>query len=279
MEKPAYQKRKENKAKCQEKKSSLLLKGERQSCYRQAVDRARLKHFAACVTGPAQTYATIHQEQNAAMLNRPNDPRPETASTPVTTGSGAFSPAASRTGQEGPRGQLRSTPPAPARRVVDMPGTAPAVRRPPVDGPRYGQGEGRRMVVARDITLAGQISKCDTLIVEGAVEGMRYDGQSLEVAEGGSFNGSIEVDTAEIAGTFEGVVVVRGRLSVRPTGRIVGTVRYGEIEINAGGQINGELQSMQTSPARSVMSASSSSLDDAEDDTSTTAETSAASAS
>lgn len=215
------------------------------------------------------------------MLNRPTDPRNE--STP-TTGSGSAAFSAARSPNPDVRGQLRATAPTQPRRVVDMPGSAPvsnAARRPPVDGPRYGQGEGRRMVVARDITLAGQISKCDTLIVEGAVEGMRYDGQSLEIADGGSFNGSIEVDSAEIAGSFDGVMLVRGRLSVRPTGRITGTVRYGEIEINAGGQINGELQGMQTNAPR-VSAPLSSSVDVEEDDedmgTSSVTETASASA-
>jgi cytoskeletal protein CcmA (bactofilin family) len=148
---------------------------------------------------------------------------------------------------------------------------APTMRRPPADAPRFGgstSGEGRRMVVAKDITLAGQISKCDYLVVEGGVEGMRYDGQALEVTEGGTFNGSIEVDTAEIAGSFEGVVVVRGRLTVRPTGRITGTVRYGEIEINAGGQVNGELQGMQPSARPAVTSSYNSSSDDDDSDAS-----------
>jgi cytoskeletal protein CcmA (bactofilin family) len=176
------------------------------------------------------------RQQESIPMNRPIDMRPEASGPNASFGSG-------------PRSPLRATPPSPARRVVDM--TPPAVRRPPADGPRT-QGEGRRMVVARDITLAGQISKCDFLIVEGAVEGMRYDGQALEVSDGGSFNGSIEVDSADIAGTFDGVVVVRGRLTVRPTGRITGTVRYGEIEINAGGQVNGEMQGMQTTPATRI---------------------------
>lgn len=199
-------------------------------------------------------------------MNRPIDPRNEgNASTSAGNAAPGNPSPALRNPDGSPRGALRATPPSTVRRVVDMP-SAPSMRRPPSDGPRFGtsSGEGRRMVVAKDITLAGQISKCDYLVVEGAVEGMRYDGQALEVAEGGAFNGSIEVDSAEIAGNFEGVVVVRGRLTIRPTGRITGTVRYGEIEINAGGQVNGELQSMQpsTRAAGSPFGASSSEDED-----------------
>jgi cytoskeletal protein CcmA (bactofilin family) len=212
-------------------------------------------------------------------MNRPVDPRtdmrPENSAASSNSNTNGTSPsgnpsAALRNPDGSPRQALRATPPAAAvRRVVDMPNT-PSMRRPAADGPRFnaGSGEGRRMVVAKDITLAGQISKCDYLVVEGGVEGMRYDGQALEVAEGGSFNGSIEVDSAEIAGSFDGIVVVRGRLTVRPTGRITGTVRYGEIEINAGGQVNGELQGMQ--PAARPAVTSSYGLND--DDADTTAE-------
>lgn len=208
-------------------------------------------------------------------MNRPLDPRSETSSTNPNNNNassnpnvGSAGPALRNGSGEAPRQGLRATPPTSVRRVVDMP-SGPSMRRPPADGPRFGTngGEGRRMVVAKDITLAGQISKCDYLVVEGGVEGMRYDGQALEVTEGGSFNGSIEVDTAEIAGNFEGVVVVRGRLTIRPTGRITGTVRYGEIEINAGGQVNGELQGMQPSVRPSVTSSYSSSSQDDEDTT------------
>jgi cytoskeletal protein CcmA (bactofilin family) len=49
------------------------------------------------------------------------------------------------------------------------------------------------------------------------------------------------VDEAEIAGRFEGTLMVTGRLFVRSTGRIVGTLGYGEIEIERGGQITGDI--------------------------------------
>lgn len=164
-------------------------------------------------------------------MNRPFDPRD------------AHQPPALRQADQGQR--LRATPPSMPRRVVDA--VAPGgVRRPGAEpAPRIAQKEGRRMVVAKDITLSGQISKCDHLVVEGSVEGMRYDGQSLQVIDGGVFNGTIEVDDAEIAGSYEGTMTVRGQLTVRASGRVSGTIRYGEIEINAGGQVNGELESIK----------------------------------
>ncbi|MGZ9112671.1 MAG: bactofilin family protein, partial [Rhodoplanes sp.] len=46
---------------------------------------------------------------------------------------------------------------------------------------------------------------------------------------------------ADIGGHFEGNLVARERLTVRPTGRIRGSIRYAQITIEAGGQITGEM--------------------------------------
>jgi cytoskeletal protein CcmA (bactofilin family) len=172
-------------------------------------------------------------------MNRSNDPRDQHPA-----------PALRQSPDQAPR--LRATPPAMPRRVVDMAQGGP-MRRPGAIEPagRMNQQEGRRMVVAKEITLSGQISKCDHLVVEGVVEGMRYDGQSLQVVESGIFNGTIEVENADIAGSYDGTMTVRGHLTVRSTGRVTGTIRYGEIEVVTGGQVNGELQSIVAASARS----------------------------
>ena len=51
-----------------------------------------------------------------------------------------------------------------------------------------------------------------------------------------------EIDQAEIAGRFEGTITVRQRLFIRSTGKVVGTIRYGTVEIEAGGEIAGDVQ-------------------------------------
>ncbi len=55
-------------------------------------------------------------------------------------------------------------------------------------------------------------------------------------------SGEAEVETAEIVGEFEGKLTVSNRLVVHATGRVKGTVRYFAVEIEAGGQISGDVQ-------------------------------------
>ncbi|HMK68058.1 MAG TPA: polymer-forming cytoskeletal protein, partial [Stellaceae bacterium] len=104
----------------------------------------------------------------------------------------------------------------------------------------------RKLIVGREISLSGEITSCDRLVVEGSVEANLANCRDIEISESGVFKGSASIEDAEIRGRFEGVLNVRRRLLIRATGRIVGTVRYGQIEIECGGQISGDIQAQPT---------------------------------
>ena len=114
----------------------------------------------------------------------------------------------------------------------------------------------RRLTVGREITLTGEIATCDVLVVEGNVSATLRDGRLIEITEAGMFQGNVEIDNADIAGKFEGDLVVHDRLTVRSTGKITGRVQYGELEVQAGGQIVGEMQSVAPSLAMNSNSGS-----------------------
>lgn len=101
--------------------------------------------------------------------------------------------------------------------------------------------EDQRLVVGPRIRLQGDVTNCDTLIIEGHFEGSAKT-RMIQVAQGGTVSGEVEVETAEITGEFEGKLTVSNRLVVHATGRVKGTVRYFAVEIEAGGQISGDVQ-------------------------------------
>lgn len=108
--------------------------------------------------------------------------------------------------------------------------------------------EARRLIVGRDISLSGEITSCDQLVVEGSVEANLANCREIEIAESGLFKGAASITEAEIRGRFEGTLTVSGRLLIRATGKVTGAVRYGQIEIECGGQVSGDVQA-ETSPA------------------------------
>lgn len=94
------------------------------------------------------------------------------------------------------------------------------------------------MTVGPGIKLKGEVSDCDTLVVEGTVEAT-LKSEVLEVAEGGTYTGTATVTDAEIHGKFEGELTVTGVLQIRSTGHVTGTIKYGRIEVESGGEIAG----------------------------------------
>ena len=135
---------------------------------------------------------------------------------------------------ETPPAKTFEAPPAPAR-MADV--LARSARR---------AGEpvrtGRTLMVGRDISLTGEIMSCEKLIVEGRVDGDVSETRRLEINESGGFTGSAVVEECVIAGHFDGKLTVKGLLAVRPSGRINGTIRYGEVEIARGGELTGEVE-------------------------------------
>jgi cytoskeletal protein CcmA (bactofilin family) len=120
---------------------------------------------------------------------------------------------------------------------IEMPRPVAAVA--PV---RPNESEHRKLTVGREIALSGEITSCDRLVVEGSVEANLANCRDVDIAETGLFKGSASIDEAEIRGRFEGTLTVRKRLLIRSTGKVVGTVRYAQIEIEAGGQLSGDIQ-------------------------------------
>jgi len=99
----------------------------------------------------------------------------------------------------------------------------------------------KRLIVGEGIRLSGEINSCDRLVVEGEVEVTLNDTLALEITTSGRFTGGCEVEEADISGIYEGDLTVRNTLFVRGNGRITGTIRYGQLELERGGQIAGNI--------------------------------------
>jgi cytoskeletal protein CcmA (bactofilin family) len=129
----------------------------------------------------------------------------------------------------------------------------------PSDGARSGEAFGgtvqtgrvaepvaKLLIVGPEITLSGEITACDRLVVEGSVRVTLNRTRAIEISRSGRFtDGRAEVEEADIAGLYEGELTVRGRLLIRGTGRVAGKVRYGELEIERGGKLSGAVAALE----------------------------------
>jgi cytoskeletal protein CcmA (bactofilin family) len=179
--------------------------------------------------------------EGAGLSGKPPAPRPlgampaarpmPASSAPGTTPTGGSSPALTPTPLTPKTGE------GSARRSE---GHAPIVATPRRDT------EQRRLIVGREISLTGEITSCERLIVEGSVEANLTNCREVEIAESGNMKGTAAIEEADIRGRFEGNLTVRKRLFIRATGKVTGTVRYGQLEVECGGQVSGDVQAQPT---------------------------------
>ncbi|WP_415486893.1 bactofilin family protein [Acetobacter sp.] len=119
------------------------------------------------------------------------------------------------------------------------PGLIPGQRPSAASAPR---DDRRTLVVGRGISVQGSVQDAERLVVEGTVESSMINAKELSVAPGGLFRGGVEVEDAEIAGTVDGTLTVRGHLTVAATGRLLGKATCKRLRVEDGGQITGQLE-------------------------------------
>lgn len=124
---------------------------------------------------------------------------------------------------------------------IDIPRRTPETIAPARSEAVVSSNRDKTMIIGNDVRLKGEVFACDKLVVDGdgdlQVSGCRH----LQIGASGRFAGEADVSDADVAGLFEGNLVVRDRLTLRSSGRIKGSVRYGQIVIEAGGQLSGDV--------------------------------------
>jgi cytoskeletal protein CcmA (bactofilin family) len=139
----------------------------------------------------------------------------------------------------GPQAPHPAHPPRPAQQPVAAPANENVVAR--------AEPGGSKLIVGPNIKLRGvEIDDCDTLVVEGRVEATMVS-RTIQIAEGGSFSGKVDVDLAEIHGEFKGELTARRKLVVHTSGVVSGKIRYGKMQVNEGGVMSGDIGSLEGS--------------------------------
>jgi cytoskeletal protein CcmA (bactofilin family) len=206
----------------------------------------RRKPDGTLVTEPGDAPEAEHQEADGPTpAVNPQAARPADAGLGVPP----FRPAPPKEAPAMSRPPFPTTPSAPpappSSSVAPRPG-APgmAVRNPSRD-----PAERRTLVVGRGISVQGTVQDAERLVVEGTVEATMIHATELAISPGGTFKGEVEVEDAEVAGTIDGTLTARNSLTIRTTGKVLGTARCRRLQVEDGGQITGRME-MITEPAR-----------------------------
>src|ERR1700681_1172379 len=107
-------------------------------------------------------------------------------------------------------------------------------------------GESSCAYFGEGVVFKGSITAPEKVVVHGSVEG-EIVARDLLVGPTGIITGRVSVDQANIQGKVFDHIVAKVCLSLRKTGRIEGSASYGEIEIEKGGVLSGEVSTIKSS--------------------------------
>jgi cytoskeletal protein CcmA (bactofilin family) len=108
--------------------------------------------------------------------------------------------------------------------------------------------DANRLFIGEGVTIKGEISVPDTLVVCGSVEGDVSVG-NLVVGETGVIKGrTIVAQNAEISGKVYEKLDVKCLMILRSTSRVDGNVSYGMLQIEQGATIAGGISSTEYRP-------------------------------
>lgn len=105
------------------------------------------------------------------------------------------------------------------------------------------KADATRLYIGSALRMKAEVEACGVIQIDGHLEASAHC-EELNVAASGTLIGDITADTAEIHGKFEGSLTVTGKLIIRATGSVTGTIKYGSIEIESGGHISGDIQGL-----------------------------------
>ena len=96
------------------------------------------------------------------------------------------------------------------------------------------------LMIGEGVTITGTISANNEVTIQGTIDG-DIECNSVTIKKSGIVKGKINTDTMIVEGKAEGEMNVNAILNIKSKGHVNGKIFYGEIQIDEGGKISGEI--------------------------------------
>ena len=96
------------------------------------------------------------------------------------------------------------------------------------------------LMIGEGVTITGTIKANNEVTIQGTIDG-DVECNCVTINKSGNVKGKIKTDTMIVEGKAEGEMNVNAVLNIKSEGHISGKVFYGEIQIEEGGKISGEI--------------------------------------
>jgi len=99
-------------------------------------------------------------------------------------------------------------------------------------------------VIGASIKVKGNFQGQGNIIIEGVLEGSLKTDSNIFVGDKAKITANIEASDVIITGEVRGNIKAKNYLAIGDTAKIFGDVQYGEISVERGAIINGQLSSI-----------------------------------
>lgn len=96
-------------------------------------------------------------------------------------------------------------------------------------------------VIGAGITIEGEITSDDDVVVQGTVRGKLVTKDAVSVEQGGSVEADISAGPVAIAGTVTGNITSNDRVDLQNGAKVIGNVKATRITIADGAQFKGNV--------------------------------------
>lgn len=97
-------------------------------------------------------------------------------------------------------------------------------------------------IIGSGITIRGNLSGSEPLVIEGHIEGQVTLGNHLTIEESGRVVADVEVENLTVHGQLEGNISASEAVSIRATARVVGNIRAPRVIIDDGAVFKGGIE-------------------------------------
>ncbi len=106
----------------------------------------------------------------------------------------------------------------------------------PAPAPRVSTGP---CVIGAKITIKGEITGDEDVVVDGVVDGQVRITRDLRVGTGGTVKATVEAQSVMVSGELVGDVVATTRVEIQASGKVTGNIRAPRIVIAEGAMFRG----------------------------------------
>jgi cytoskeletal protein CcmA (bactofilin family) len=107
-------------------------------------------------------------------------------------------------------------------------------------------------VIGKSVTIKGEISGSEPLIIEGTVEGKVQIDTSVMIRDSGLVKADLDAANLNIAGGVVGNIAVKEKVEIVNGGYVVGDIRAPRVVINDGASVRGHIE-MEVDPEKASL--------------------------